>query len=129
MSSKPINIFLPGGGDDKIFCQNIFHLTVFYDKTISVFEYVSNEKYINIITGDDFVMFDKIVRYELTINTISFNNEAYSIKNIFTVVDDMHVYNGNNIYIEFRKNQDDTVNCCIHINQNDSRIFFTPPNY
>lgn len=129
MSSKPINISFFGGGDDKMFCQNIFHLTVFHNNTATTFEDASNDKYINIITSSDSVQFDSIKCYELTVNMISFVNETYSIKNMFTVEDDMHVHKENNIYIEFRKNEDGTANCCIHINKQDSRIFFTPPNY
>lgn len=129
MASKPINISFFGGGDDSIFCQNIFTLTIFHKNTSTRFEDAANTNYINIITSEDNIKFDDIKCYELTVTTISFVNETYTINNMFNVEDDTHVYKENNLYIEFRKNPDGTTNCCIHINKDNSRIFFTPPNY
>lgn len=129
MSSNPINISFFGGGDDKIFCQNIFDLTIFHNNTSTTFEDASNDKYINIITSDDNINFDSIKCYELTVKMVSLVNEIYSIKNMFTIEDDMHVFKENNIYIEFIKNENGTANCCIHVSKQDNRMFFTPPNY
>jgi hypothetical protein len=125
--SKPINISF-NGGNNPLFTQYIYKLTVYHNNISSVFEESTTEKYITILTNKHNIMFDSIKCYELNVTVLSFGTEYYNIKNMFNI-DDINVHKDNNIYIEFLKNKDDTTNCCIYLTTDNSRIFFTPPNY
>lgn len=125
-----MNISLFGGGrNDHLFTQYIFHLTIYYKNNTSlIIEETTNEKYINIFSFKNNIIFNDIDMYELNITIISFNTLTYNIKNKITT-DDIYLYKDNQIYIEITKNKDNYANCCIHLRFDNSRLFFTPPNY
>ncbi len=129
--SFPINISIFGGGnmDDKMFIQYNYSLTLYFkDNTCKIFNETINEKYVNIITTNDNIIFDNIINYNVVVEVISLTSQIYTITNKFIVEDDAHIYKGNNIYVEFKK-IDSNTNCCISLANDDSRFFFTPPNY
>jgi hypothetical protein len=131
MSSRPINVSLfRGGKHDHLFTHYIYHLTLYLKNDMpKYFEETINEKYINIFSFNNNIHFDNIISYELNIIIVSFNTIEYTIKNNFNIIDDTHMYKDNSIYIEFTKNKDNNTNCCIHLTSDNSRLFFTPPNY
>ncbi len=129
--SFPINISIFGGGnmDDNMFTQYNYSLTLYFkNNTYQIFDESTNEKYINIINTNDNIIFNDIISYNIRVDVISLITQSYNVSNKFIVEDDTHIYKGNNIYVEF-KNIENNTNCCISLANDDSRIFFTPPNY
>ncbi len=132
--SNPININIQGlfggGKNDNIFTHYVFEIILFMinGETI-VIEETSNEKYINLFSYNNKINYNDIMYYELNINFISFDINFYSIKNKFNSKCESYVFKDNIIYLEINKNNDNYSNCYICINNNASRLFFTPPNY
>jgi hypothetical protein len=128
--SFPINISLFGGGNGDInFTQYNYSLTLYSGNDLfRTFQESTNEKYINIIKNNDNILFSDIKSYDIRIDVISLTSQIYSISNKFIIEGDQHIYNGNNIYIEFKKLENNMTNCCISVIDND-RVFFTPPKY
>ncbi len=128
---NPINLGLFGGGkNDNIFTQYIFEIILFMKNGENiVIEETSNEKYINLFSYNENINYNDIVFYELSINLISFDINHYTIKNKFNSNCESYVFKDNIIYLEMNKNNDNYTNCYICINNNASRLFFTPPNY
>jgi len=129
--SNPINISLFGGGkNDNIFTQYIFEIILFMKNGENiVMEETSNEKYINLFSYNEKINYNDIIFYELNINCISFEINNYSIKNRFNPNCKSYIFKDNVVYLEINKNNDNYSNCYICINNNASRLFFTPPNY
>ncbi len=129
--SNPINIALFGGGNNDDNLNHYFFQIILFlkNKEPIVIEETSNEKYINIFSYDNKINFNDINFYELNIRFGSFIINKYSIKNKFIISHDTHVYKDNMIYLEISKNTDNYAKCCIYINNDNSRLFFTPPNY
>ncbi len=134
MSSNPININNILNNkifrNDNIFTHYVFEIILFMinGETI-VIEETSNEKYINLFSYNNKINYNDIMYYELNINFISFDINFYSIKNKFNSKSESYVFKDNIIYLEINKNNDNYSNCYICINNNASRLFFTPPNY
>ncbi len=128
---NPINLGLFGGGkNDNIFTQYVFEIILFMKNGENiVIEETSNEKYINLFSYNEKINYNDIVFYELNINLISFDINNYSIKNRFNSNCESYIFKDNIIYLEINKNNDNYSNCYIYINNNASRLFFTPPNY
>lgn len=137
MSSNPINIFnnklFGGGKDDNQFTNYNFEIILFFNNSVPVvIEECTPNKYINLFSYANKINFNDIKFYELNITFISFFINKYSIKNKFTISNDnkdCHMYRDEVIYLEITKNNNDYANCCIYINNDKSRLFFTPPNY
>ncbi len=128
---NPINLSLFGGGkNDNIFTQYVFEIILFMKNGENiVIEETSNEKYINLFSYNENINYNDIVFYELNINLISFDINHYAIKNKFNSNCESYVFKDNIVYLEMNKNNDNYSNCYICINNNASRLFFTPPNY
>lgn len=138
MSSNPINInninnkiFRNGNNDDNQYITHyIFEIILFFNNSEPiVIEETTTEKYINLFSYNNKINFNDIKFYELNIKIISFNIFNHSIKNKFIVNNNYHMFKDNIIYIEITKNEDNFANCCVYINNDKSRCFFTPPNY
>ncbi len=137
MSSDPINIFNPklfgGGKNDTQFINYNFEIILFFNnREPIVIEETTYEKYINLFSYGNKINFNDIKFYELNITFISFFVNKYSIKNKFNVSKenpDNHTYKDDVIYLEITKNDNNYSNCCVYINNDKSRLFFTPPNY
>jgi hypothetical protein len=129
--SNPINISLFGGGkNDNIFTHYVFEITLFMKNGENVvIEETSNDKYINLFSYNEKINYNDIIFYELNINLISFDINNYSIKNRFNSNCESYIFKDNIVYLEINKNNDNYSNCYICINNNASRLFFTPPNY
>lgn len=129
--SNPINISLFGGGkNDNIFTKYVFEIILFMKNGENVvMEETSNEKYINLFSYNEKINYNDIIFYELNINCISFDINNYSIKNRFNPNCESYIFKDNVVYLEINKNNDNYSNCYICINNNASRLFFTPPNY
>ena len=137
MSSGPINILnqklFGGGKNDNLFTNYHFEIIIFFNNSKPIIiEETTNDKYINLFTYANKINFDDIKFYELNITFISFFINKYSIKNKFNISNenpDYHTYKDDVIYLEITKNNNNYSNCCIYINNDRSRLFFTPPNY
>ena len=139
MSSGPINIniinqrLFGGGKNDNQFTNYNFEMVLFFNnREPLVIEETTNNKYINLFSYANKINFNDIKFYELNITFISFFVNKYSIKNKFDVLNDnpdYHTYKDETIYLEITKNNNNFSNCCIYINNDKSRLFFTPPNY
>jgi hypothetical protein len=137
MSSDPINIMnqrlFGGGKNDNIFTNYNFEIILFFNnREPLVIDETTNDKYINLFSYANKINFNDIKFYELNITFISFFVNKYSIKNKFIVSNessDNHTYKDEIIYLEITKNNNNFANCCIYINNDKSRLFFTPPNY
>jgi hypothetical protein len=137
MSSGPINInpininqrLFGGGKNDSQFINYNFEMILFFNnREPLVIEETTNNKYINLFSYANKINFDDIKFYELNITFISFSINKYSIKNKLNNLD-YHTYKDDIIYLEITKNNNNYSNCCIYINNDKSRLFFTPPNY
>jgi hypothetical protein len=147
MSSNPINInnqnifdkMFGGGKNDNFFTNYNFEIILFFNnREPLVINETTNDKYINLFSYVNKINFNDIKFYELNITFISFFINKYSIKNKFEVSNDnsndinnldYHTYKDEVIYLEITKNNNNYANCCIHIINDKSRLFFTPPNY
>ncbi len=138
MSSNPINIMnqklFGGGKDDNQFTNYNFQMVLFFNNSEPiVIEETTSNKYINLFSYANKINFKDIKFYELNITFISFFINKYSVKNKFIISDDnkdCHMYRDEVIYLEItNNNSNDYANCCIYINNDKSRLFFTPPNY
>ncbi len=132
--SNPINIlnnrFLGGGKNDNQFTNYVYEIILFFNnKEPIVIEESTNEKYINLFSYSNKINFNDIKFYQLNISFFSFVVNKYSIKNLFIINIDNHTYKDEVIYLEISKNSDNFANCCVYINNDKSRLFFTPPNY
>jgi hypothetical protein len=130
--SNPMNINLFGGGkNDNNFTHYIFEIILFFkNREPMVIEETTNDKYINLFSYNNKINFNDIKFYQLNINIMSFNVSKYSIKNKFNINNqDVYTFKDDVIYLEITKNIDNYANCCIYINNDKSRLFFTPPNY
>lgn len=136
--SNPINInlinkiFGGGGKNDNNFTNYTFEMILFFKNSDPIIiSETTNDKYINLFSYNNKINFNDIKFYELNIDIVSFNFNKYSIKNKFIVSNnqDLHTFQDNIIYLEITKNIDNYANCCIYINNDKSRLFFTPPNY
>jgi hypothetical protein len=134
MSSNPINInqklLFGGGKNDNNFTHYIFEIILFLKNNlepIRIKETTTN-KYINLFSYKNKINFNEIKFYELNIKIISFTINNYSIKNKF-INSDNYTYKDDIIYLEITKNDENFANCCVYINNDKSRLFFTPPNY
>jgi hypothetical protein len=134
MSSNSINInqkLLFGGSknDDK-FTHYIFEIILFFNNNLEPIriEETTTDKYINLFSYKNKINFNEIKFYELNIKIISFTINNYSIKNKF-INSDNYTYKDDIIYLEITKNVENFANCCVYINNDKSRLFFTPPNY
>lgn len=133
MSSNPINInqklLFGGGKNDNNFTHYIFKIILFFKNTEPIIiEETTIDKYINLFSYKNKINFNEIKFYELNIKIISFTMSKYSIKNKF-INQDSYTYKDDTIYLEITKNEDNFANCCVYINNDKSRLFFTPPNY
>jgi hypothetical protein len=137
MSSGPINInpininqrLFGGGKNDNQFINYNFEIILFFNnREPLIIEETTNNKYINLFSYVNKIKFNDIKFYELNITFISFFINKYSIKNKLTNLD-YHTYKDDIIYLEITKNNNNYSNCCIYINNENSRLFFTPPNY
>lgn len=134
MSSNPININIfdkkfGGGGNDNLFINYTFEIILFFNnREPLVIKETTNYKYINLFSYANKINFNDINFYELNITFVSFFINKYSIMNKFNNLD-YHTYKDEVIYLEITKNNDNYSNCCIYINNDKSRLFFTPPNY
>ncbi len=127
-----MNINLFGGGkNDNNFTHYIFEIILFFkNREPMVIEETTNDKYINLFSYNNKINFNDIKFYQLNINIMSFNVSKYSIKNKFNINNqDVYTFKDDVIYLEITKNIDNYANCCIYINNDKSRLFFTPPNY
>ncbi len=127
-----MNINLFGGGkNDNNFTHYIFEIILFFkNRDPMVIEETTTDKYINLFSYNNKINFNNIKFYELNINIMSFNVNKYSIKNKFNVNNlDLYTFQDDVIYLEITKNINNYANCCIYINNDKSRLFFTPPNY
>jgi hypothetical protein len=130
--SNPININIfggKGGNNDQFTNYNYEIILFFNNKEPIVIEESTNEKYINLFSYNNKINFNDIKFYELNISIYSFIVSKYSIKNKFIISNDNHTYKDEVVYLEISKNNDNFANCCIYINNDKSRLFFTPPNY
>ena len=147
MSSGPINInpininqrLFGGDKNDNFFTNYNFEIILFFNnREPLIINETTNDKYINLFSYANKINFNDIKFYELNITFISFFVNKYSIKNKFEVLNnnqdnldnlDYHTYKDEVIYLEITKNNNNFSNCCIYINNDKSRLFFTPPNY
>jgi hypothetical protein len=141
MSSGPINInpinmnqkLFGGDKNDNFFTNYNFEIILFFNnREPIVINETTNDKYINLFSYANKINFNDIKFYELNITFISFFVNKYSIKNKFEVSNNnlnYHTYKDDVIYLEITKNNNNYSNCCIHIINDKSRLFFTPPNY
>lgn len=133
--SNPININIFGGnGDnDNQYTNYVYEIILFFNnRDPIVIEETTHEKYINLFSYANKINFNDIKFYELNISFVSFFVSKYSVKNKFIINNDNHTYKDDTIYLEISKNNSsncDYANCCIYINNDKSRLFFTPPNY
>jgi hypothetical protein len=132
--SNPIKISLFGNGkNDNNFTHYVFEMIIFFkNREPIVIEETTIDKYINLFSYNYKINFNDIKFYQLNINIMSFNVSKYSIKNKFVTSNentDYHTFQDDVIYLEINKNIDNYANCCIYINNDKSRLFFTPPNY
>jgi hypothetical protein len=139
--SNPINIInhrLFGGknsknghndNNDQFTNYNYEIILFFNNRDPMVLEESTNEKYINLFSYNNKINFNDIRFYELNISIYSFIVSKYSIKNKFIINNDNHTYKDEVVYLEISKNNDNFANCCVYINNDKSRLFFTPPNY
>jgi hypothetical protein len=135
--SNPININhnlfkngIDNGKNDNIFTHYLFEIILFMKNGEPIIiEETSTEKYINLFSYNDNINYNDINFYELNINLISFDINKYSIKNKFNSNCENYIYKDTVVYLEINKNSDNYSNCYIYINNNASRLFFTPPNY
>jgi hypothetical protein len=122
-SSIPINILF---NNNDNFNNYIYILELYLkDGSFIKFENTSSEKYINIFTFRHNIDYYNIKNYELSILC----QKPILIKNEFVSSLSFYIYKDNNIFIEISKNNDNNANCCIYLPCNNSRMFFTPPNY
>ena len=137
MSSDPVNIAngrLNGGGkNDSNFIHYIFEIIIFFKNGEPiVIEETTVNKYINLFSYSNKINFNNIKFYQLNISFVSFSINKYSIKNKFIISNDNnnhHVFKDDTVYLEITKNEYNYANCCVYINNDKSRLFFTPPNY
>ena len=126
-----INLF-GGGKNDNNFTHYIFEIILFFkNREPMIIEENTTDKFINLFSYNNKINFNDIKFYQLNINIMSFSISKYSIKNkfIFSNNKDLHTFQDDVIYLEITKNIDNYANCCICINNEKSRLFFTPPNY
>ena len=134
MSSNPINInqklLFGGGKNDNNFTHYIFEIILFLKNNLEPIriEETTTNKYINLFSYKNKINFNEIKFYELNIKIISFTINNYSIKNKF-INSDNYTYKDDIIYLEITKNDENFANCCVYINNDKSRLFFTPPIY
>ena len=134
MSSNPINIInhkslFGGGKNDNNFTHYIFEIILFFKNAEPIIiEETTSDKFINLFSYINKINFNDIKFYELNIKFMSMSISKYSIKNKF-VNSESYTYKDDVIYLEINKNQNNFANCCVFINNDKSRLFFTPPNY
>jgi len=135
MSSGPINItngIFGGGKNDSNFVQYVFEIILFLKNGEPIiFEETTTNKYVNLFSYNNKINFNDIKFYELNIGFVSFFVNKYSVKNklIISNDNDHHVFKDETVYLEITKNENNFANCCVYINNDKSRLFFTPPNY
>lgn len=114
-----------------------FIITIYYKDFKKInYNKITNDKYCEIFTIYDKVIFNDIKYFELYVLEKKNNKQLLYIKHIFNcddLQDNYYTYTDNNIYIEFNNNLDDYYNCCCYLKRtltsNDLSYFYTPPNY
>jgi hypothetical protein len=127
--SKPINIFKQGSFINNFNNQYIFQLFIrMKDNTIKNFYKSTSENSTLLYTFNENINYSDIINFNIIITCINISTEKYILQDILT--ENKNSFTNNDIYIEFKKNNNNLTECYCTINTiNNSRLFFTPPNY
>ncbi len=130
--SKPINICGSSNKFDPFNTDYLYKLEIiFNDLSKKEFVKLTKKKFIKILTFDKDVKYDNIKSFYIVIENLS-QNTTYSLSSNFEYNKDLNcnTFKNENIYLEFRKNNNLQTECNCYLNAFDNnRIFVTPPNY
>lgn len=130
--TEPINIYKNNSNimnPSKPPIQYFYELKIFLqDNSWKIFKDRSENKYSKLISFNHNIKFNEIKNFTLKIIKLSETEDFFTLSGDLS--NSNKIFKTNDLYLEFIENINNMAHCCCYFKeQNDYRLFVTPPNY